>query len=182
MRKHLCKVLAVLFAVASVTSGCDSRKTTESLNNKNDSLKFARSVMKAYGTESVLAEQEQEPPQKAGMMAGDSMRPISWETYVQYRDYYDKNPVLMNPDSKPYKGYTIDASGYNKLLNNPAIKGLYLRLGRKEDGSYTIMILGTDAGGQVLTTSDTLVTGSGNGDSNFDNLNPCPLNCPKIED
>ncbi len=180
MHKNLCIVLASLLFVAYLTSGCDAGKTTQNLNNKEDSLQFARSVLQKYGSENILLSQEQDSAPSSRVMGMDSMQPITWATYLKYRDYYDQNPLLFNPDKKAYKGYTIDAAGYAKLIGNPAIKGVYLRLGRKEDGSYTIMILGTDASGQILTTSDMLST-EGDGDTNFDNILPCPTNCPKIE-
>lgn len=182
MHNSLLKVLALLFVVVSLSIGCDSRKNGPALSSKNDSLAFARNVMKAYGTENVLSGQEQERPAGARIMDKDSMQPISWATYLKYRDFYDKNPLIFNPDNKPYKGYTIDAAGYAKLMANPAIKGLYLRLGRRDDGSYTIMILGTDASGQVLNSSDSLDLGDGGGDTNFDNILPCPAHCPKVDD
>ncbi len=180
MYKNLLKVLASLLFVASVSSGCDSGNSTQNINSKEDSLKFARSVLQQYGRESILLTQEQDSAPRSRVLGTDGMQPITWETYLKYRDYYDKNPLMFNPDKKPYKGYSIDAAGYARLMNNPAIKGIYLRLGRKDDGSYTIMILGTDANGQVLNTSDSL-SADGDGDSNFDNILPCPTNCPKIE-
>lgn len=180
MHKNLLKVLASLLFIAWVLSGCDSGNTTQNFNNKEDSLQFARSVMQQYGRSSVLLSQEKDSAPRSRVMGMDSMQPITWKTYLKYRDHYDQNPLIFNPDKTAYKGYTIDAAGYARLMNNPSIKGLYLRLGRKDDGSYTIMILGTDAEGQVLNTSDSLST-KGGGDSNFDNILPCPVNCPKIE-
>ncbi len=180
MYKNLLKVLASLLVVAFATAGCNSGDSTQSFNSKNDSLQFARSVLQQYGRESVLQSQEQDSVPRARVMGVDSMQPITWKTYLKYKDYYDQNPLIFNPDRKAYKGYTIDAAGYTRLMNNPAIKGLYLRLGRRDDGSYTIMILGTDANGEVLITSDSLRT-DGDGDSNFDNILPCPINCPKID-
>jgi len=181
MHKNLCKVLALLLFVGYLTSGCDAGNTGQNLNNKEDSLKFARSVMQQYGRESLLLSQEQDSLPRSGEMGMDSMQPITWKTYLKYRDYYDRNPLIFNPDKTAYKGYTIDAAGYARLMNNTAIKGLYLRLGRKDDGSYTIMILGTDASGEVLQTSDSLSTKGDGSPSNFDNILPCPTHCPKIE-
>ncbi len=181
MYNSLLKVLALVLFVGALTASCDSGKNGPTLTNKNDSLTFARNVMKAYGGEAILSDQQQDRPAGARTMGKDSMQPISWATYLKYKNYYDKNPLIFNPDNKAYKGYTIDAAGYARLMSNPAIKGLYLRLGRKDDGSYTIMILGTDGSGQVLNSSDSLELG-GNGDTNFDNVIPCPTNCPKVDE
>ncbi len=180
MYKHLLKVLASLLVVAFAMAGCNSGDSSQAFRSKNDSLQFARTVMQQYGRESVLLTQEQDSAPRASVMGVDSMQPITWKTYLKYKDYYDKNPLIFNPNKQAYKGYTIDAVGYARLLNNAAIKGLYLRLGRRDDGSYTIMILGTDANGQVLSSSDSLST-EGDGDSNFDNILACPTNCPSIE-
>ncbi|RYF89566.1 MAG: hypothetical protein EOO03_05755 [Chitinophagaceae bacterium] len=182
MRKNVFQVLVAVCLVAGIFLSCDSRNSTQPLNTKSDSLAFARTVMQAYGSEALMQEEQQPPAQTRNLMGADSMQPISWATFEQYKKAYDKSPKIFNLQNQPYKGFTIDATGYSKLQGNPTIKGLYLRLGLKEDGSYTIMVLGTGASGQVLTTLDTLVTGNGDDGTNYDNLRPCPSHCPDIDD
>ncbi len=145
-------------------------------STKEDSLSFARSVMEKYPA--TLTTLQDSTPAKAQPFSANGMQPISWDTVVSYRTYYDKYPLIFNPQKQPYKGFSIDATGYTNLLSNPAIKGLYLRLGRKGDGSYTIMVLGADSAGNILQT-DAALPATSEAISNFDNVAPCPDVCPR---
>ena len=145
-------------------------------STKEDSLSFARSVMEKYpGT---LTTMQDSIPAKAKPFSENGMQPISWDTVVSYRTYYDKNPLIFNPQKQPYKGFSIEAAGYTNLLSNPAIKGLYLRFGRKGDGTYTMMVLGADSDGNILQTGAELPATS-QAISNFDHVGSCPDACPK---
>jgi hypothetical protein len=181
MLKFYCKLSAILFFTTVFLYSCNNGKSGNQFNSKEDSLSFAKDVMQKYGKEGSLLLPEQDTPLKARPLLGKGMEPISWETVVKFKDYYDKDPQLFNLDKQPYKGFSIDTAGYTMLMSNTHIKGLYLRLGRKDDGAYTIMILGTDANGQVLQTKNSLLKTTGDENSNFDQVIPCPTNCPDID-
>jgi hypothetical protein len=163
--------------------GCNSGSSSPTLNNKQDSLSFARDIIKLYEAEQpgrILSQQQDSIVQSTISVTG-GMQPIGWDTFEKYKKYYDENPLLFNPLKQAYKGFMVDTAGYNMLMGNTEIKGLYLRLGRKEDGAYTIMILGTNASGQVIQTSGAMINTSATDPSNFDHLNPCPQDCPDID-
>lgn len=163
----------ILFFCAVSFNACNGDGAKQ-FSTKEDSLSFARSVMEKYPVG--LKSMQDSTPAKALPFSQTGLQPISWDTVVSYRNYYDKNPLLFNPLKQPYKGFSIDAAGYTNLLSNSAIKGLYLRLGRKGDGAYTIMVLGTDNAGNILQT-DAALPATSQAISNFDNLNPCPDIC-----
>lgn len=164
----------ILFLCAVSFTACNENRGTQ-FSSKEDSLSFAKSVMEKYPDG--ITSMQDSTPAKALPFSEKGMQPISWDTVVNYRTFYDKNPLLFNPLKQPYKGFSIDAAGYTNLLGNPAIKGLYLRLGRKGDGSYTIMVLGTDSAGNILQTGAALPATS-EAISNFDHLGSCPDTCP----
>lgn len=147
---------------------------------KQDSLSFAQAVMEKYPG--------QRPAPVSASLQDTAvpqpyvMQPITWETVKKYQSNYDSDPQLKTPTGLYYKGFSIDTAGYSTLIRTPAIKSLYLRLGRRDDGSYTVMILGMDAKGNIIHT----ITGPGTGyegdePTNFDNLPPCPANCPPLD-
>lgn len=172
--KFLSIGIIIFFCVVSFTA-CNGDGAKQ-FSTKEDSVSFARSVLEKYP--GGITSMQDTTPSIAQPFSEKGMQPISWDTVVSYRNYYDKSPLLFNPLKQPYKGFSIDAAGYTNLLSNPAIKGLYLRLGRKGDGSYTIMVLGTDSEGNILQTGAALPATS-QAISNFDNTIPCPDLCPR---
>jgi hypothetical protein len=172
-------IACCLAAVAGLFfTGCKSNGSESPFSTKEDSIKFARAVYKLYPKE---VRQDADTL----IMPGTGVQPIPWDTVLAYQNYYDRDPKIFDPANKPYKGFSIDPNGYNMITANTAIKGLYLRLGRKADGSYTIMLLGTDTAGNILQKKNLEARpagGDGGGSTNFDNTIPCPANCPDNDD
>jgi hypothetical protein len=170
-------ILATLITCAGLLalSSCNDNTGGTSFKTKEDSINFAKSVMEIYpdSARPVIR-------RMARSMAADTvnpgMMPIPWDTLTNYvKAYNEDSRKLLNPNGKPYEGFTIDAEGYRLLLENADIQGLYLRLAKKADGSYTIIIMGTDGNGKPLQNS---ATPPSSGNSIFDNLRPCPDVCP----
>ena len=158
---------------------CGGNESGRQFATKQDSLAFAKAVMEKYpAAEEKIVGPDTTAPVKGRTFQAGGMEPISWETVKKYSAGYDKYQPIKSPSGQGYKGFSIDSAGYNMLLQNKLIKGLYLRLGRKDDGSYTIMILGLDDKGNIITTK-----GNANNpdDTNFDQLPPCPTDCPTEE-
>ncbi len=173
MQKKTLFVAAVL-AISSSIISCDSTDS-KTFSNKNDSVAFARAVLDQY------------PEASSGRLVsdttgfplpgpGDGFSPISWETVEDYSKRYDADPCLKSPTGVFYQGFSIDTAGYTRLMRTPSIKGLFMRLGKKPDGGYTIMILGTDAEGKIINTAS--VAGAPKDSTNFDQIPPCPAQCP----
>lgn len=185
MRKFLSVSLLGTFLVCSLFIGCDSNSGKQ-FASKQDSLSFAQAVMEKYPGEKAgdSFQQDTSGPakgrtfQQAGSTEG--VQPISWDTVLMYQANYDKDPQMKSPKGYYYQGFSVDSAAYQSIIKTPSIKGLYLRLGKKTDGSYTIMLLGLDAKGNVMGgNKSNKADGGANGDTNFDNTNPCPENCPE---
>ncbi len=184
MQKTFIQSLAGLLVTSAFLYSCTGN-SGQQFSSKEDSVRFARAVMEKYPGEKqgVPLAADTVPAEKGKDIQAPKptgMQPISWETVLQYSESYDKDPQLKSPYGYYYKGFTIDTAGYNMLLKNATIKGLFLRLGKKVDGSYTIMVLGLDQkGGMVYSGGISAKGGVALKDSsNFDNLNPCPEVCP----
>jgi hypothetical protein len=144
------------------------------LKSRADSLRFARGYFDKYPEENSLKIKYR----SADSVVAKGVHPITWLEVEKYKKSYDKHPLIFSSDGKALNGFLIDSTGYALILGNKNIKGLYLRLGKKDDGAFTIMLLGTDAKGAVIR--DTTYTNQGTYDTNgdFDNVLPCPTNCP----
>ncbi len=163
--------LCILLTYTSCTSGGSGFTT------KQDSLNFAKAYFNKYPDEnSVIAKYNSDDS-----VVAKGFGPISWTTVKAYEQAYDKNPLIFSLDGKPLKGYIIDTAGYSMLKANKAIKGIYMRLGKKADGAITIMILGLDASGEILKDSAEKMPGE-NPPGTYDNTDPCPKNCPANDD
>lgn len=164
----------------SVPTSCTQQQGGTILKTKTDSVQFAKAVYALYPTEVVQAPildtLAPSITDKEGVM------PIPWDTVLAYKQFYAKNPQLYNPSKQPYEGFSIDPNGYRMIKENELIKGLYLCLGRKGDGAYTIMLLGTDENGYLINKGKTQGRLANPKDStNFDNVVPCPEQCIPIE-
>ena len=170
MQKNtLFAMLFVAVCILFIACGGNEGKT---FSNKTDSMAFAKAVIEQYENE----------PRAGRVLAdtlenGDGFSPISWEQVEDYSKRYDANACLKSADGVIYQGFCIDTAGYNRLLRTKEIKGLYLRLGTKPNGANTIMILGTDQNGKIITTGGSAAVAPKDS-TNFDNLNGCPTNCP----
>jgi len=168
-----------LFLFFSLTS-CTRQKGGSSFTSKSDSVQFAKAVYALYPNEVTepLVTDTLTPP----ITDQEGVRPIPWDTVLSYKQYYAKNPLLYNPQKQAYQGFSIDPNGYSMIKGNELIKGLYLCLGRKGDGAYTIMLLGTDENGNLINKGDTQGKLANPKDSsNFDHVIPCPDQCIVIE-
>lgn len=165
--------LALLCALITYTS-CVNQ--TSEFRTKEDSLKFAKSIFAKYPDEnSVITPYRYEDTSMKKVF-----KPISWEEVETYKKLYDRKPIIYGPDGVAMKGYFIDSTGYSMIKSNPIIKGLYLRLGRKPDGLFTIMVLGTDRKGNVVRDmmGKEMLPKQPKDSTNFDNTPPCPNDCP----
>lgn len=185
MQKSFIQSLAGAVLICSLLYSCDSGSGGQQFNSKEDSLRFAQSVMQQYPGESLGASLQQDttgPAKgKTFQQAGpeDAVRPISWDTVLLYQSNYDKNPQIKSPKGYYYQGFSIDSASYQTIIKTPSIKSLFFRLGRKNDGSYTIMVLGLDAKGNVMGgDKSNKADGGPNDDTNWDNTYPCPETCP----
>lgn len=173
MQKYLHPLVIALLIVAGF-SRCSNPASGTIFQTKEDSINFARAVYQLYRQDVTNS-----APDTSLLPGTDGVHPITWDTVQAYQEFYDKDPRLFNLKNEPYKGFSIDANGYAWIKKNTAIQGLYLRLGRKGDGSYTIMLLGTDSSGNILQKKSLRTAADANGDpSNFDNTIPCPDDCP----
>jgi hypothetical protein len=177
------KSIYVACCIAAVSAiffmSCKSGGSKDPFSTKEDSVKFARAVYKLYPKEVT------QDVDDTLVLPGNGVQPITWDTVLAYQNYYDKEPKIFDPGNKPYMGFSVDPNGYKMITSNTAIKGLYLRLGRKGDGSYTIMLLATDTAGNILQKKNLEARpagGGGGGSTNFDNTVPCPANCPDNDD
>lgn len=169
---------------------CKNQQASNPFPTKADSIQFAKMVIKTYPD--WRGEQLPGPDSPGSMQPGKGILPISWDTVKSYQANYDADPKLYNPAKVAYKGFRIDPAGYAVIIGNEKIQGLYLRLGKKNNGEYTIMVLGTDSTGNLVNGASTTTakmmqdsSGDGNGaedDTNYDHLDPCPQNCPDNDD
>ncbi|MCP9752558.1 hypothetical protein [Ferruginibacter sp. HRS2-29] len=160
--------IAVLFTYTSCTTGGGGGFTS-----KEDSMKFAQAYFDKYPEEnSVKVKYGDTLPMK-------SLQPITWVEETRYSKSYDKKPLIYSPTGVALQGFFVDSSGFAQVLANKAIKGLYLRFGKKDDGSFTIMLLGTDGNNKLI--KDSVKGGGYGGDipSNYDNTPSCPNHCPE---
>jgi len=178
MQNKFTSVLAAGIAAIYLLSSCTGTSST-TFSTKEDSIRFAQSVMEKYPGEQLSASTDTVSPAKGrNLRNAQGLTPISWATVVEYESAYDKDPQLKAPEGYYYQGFMIDPSGYDQLLKTPSIKGLYLRLGKKPDGSYTVMLLGLNKDGKIIHSSDSTNLDPGNDETNFDQVPACPQVCP----
>lgn len=180
MKKYFSLLTALLLFTIVLLSSCDNDKAGKVFSSKEDSVQFAKTVIKQYPGSFLEMGDTSTLPTK-----GKGVQPIPWDTVLAYKDYYDKDPKLFNLQNEAYKGFTIDPAGYSRIMKNARVKGIYLRLGRKVNGEYTIMLLGTDGNGKIISQEE--LPGqqrevySPKDTTDYDRLDPCPANCPPIE-
>lgn len=175
--KLLTAFAATLLLCFALTQTSCSNGNDVVFKTKDDSLKFAKAYYQKYPGENSVTTQY-----RSDSAGATGFGPILWKDVLNYEAAYDKQPIIYNPAGVALQGFAIDTTGYSMIQKNPIIKGLYLRFGRKYDGSFTIMVLGTNAKGYIMT--DNIAKDSTLGDgapSNFDNIPPCPQICPTVE-
>lgn len=175
MQKKL-RFAAAVSAVCISLISCDSNDS-KTFSSKSDSLAFAKAVMDQYPEERAGRSVRDTTNPVSDPKPSDGFSPISWATVEAYSKNYDADACLKSPIGQYYQGFSIDTAGYNRLKRTLSIKGLYLRLGKKADGSYTIMVLGTDSNGNIINTGITSMAPLDS--TNFDNVRTCPDFCPE---
>ncbi|MFT3979691.1 MAG: hypothetical protein QM687_04420 [Ferruginibacter sp.] len=170
------KIYPVLTLASLLLYGC-GQNDTKPLETKEDSLVFARSIMDKYPQEGLHQQKPADtiPGGKGGTAEKYGFSPISWSTAQSYMANYDKDPQLKSPYGYYYQGFCVDTAGMIILRQTKEIKGLFLRIGKKDNGEYTVMVLGTNASGKII---DTLSKDGDPKGTNFDALDPCPNTCP----
>lgn len=157
------------------TTGC--QQPGKAFTTKEDSLNFAKAYFNQYPEENSV-----KTKLKSDSGSASAVQPLNWAEVLRYRDQYDKQPLIYNIKGDALKGFSVDANGYNQIKSNSFIKGLYLRLGRKDDGTFTIMLLGTDGNGKVLGENQQTqrkALKDSTEQTDYDNVEPCPANCPE---
>ena len=175
MKRTISIIGAICIASLIFSTSCNQAGTA--FTTKADSLNFAKAYFNQYPEENSV-----KIKLKSEIGSASAVQPINWQEVTRYRDQYDKQPLIYNFKEEALKGFLVDANGYKKIQSNSNIKGLYLRLARKDDGSFTIMLLGTDESGKVIEGNKQNQMKSAKDsteDSDFDNLDPCPENCPE---
>ncbi len=180
MKKHFALLPAALLLTIVMMNACQNKQEGKSFNSKEDSVQFAKTVIEQYPNSFLETGDTSILPTKPG-----GLQPIPWDTVLAYKNYYDKDPKLFNLENLPYKGFNIDPDGYRRIMKNAKVKGIYLRMGRRPSGEYTIMLLGTDSSGKIVSQVEVPAL-AGNETSpkdttDYDHLEPCPTNCPDID-
>lgn len=145
-------------------------------NNREDSLKFAKAYFDQYPEDNSV-----KTLLKSDSGSSSAVQPLNWEEVLRFREQYDKHPLIYNLKGEALKGFMVEAIGYDKIKMNNNIKGLYLRFARRDNGAFSIMLLGTDEKGNVIGENQRAQKKSAKDsaeDSDFDNLEPCPIDCP----
>ncbi len=172
--KKLTVIAAITAILGLITFASCNSGDGVTLKSRADSLRVARAYFNKYPDENSLKIKYQ----SADSIVAKGVRPITWGEVERYKANYDKRPLIFNPDGKALNGFLIDSTGYSLIVRNKNIKGLYLRLGKKDDEVFTIMLLGTDITGAVIRDSGYVNQGTYSASGNFDNVLPCPTNCP----
>lgn len=156
--------------------GCNETSSSK-MQTQSDSLEFARKIIEMYPDSTVATAPLTARTSRAPL--GDTSIDLSgflpWDSVIKFKDNYDKDPFVIPGVTKGYFGFMVSKETYRAMLDNTNIEGLYLRFGRKSDGNYTIMLLGTNAAGNLIEFSNEQAAGA---HGNFDNTLPCPSNCP----
>lgn len=174
MLRKITLLCVIILAGLLFITGCN--QPGSNFTTKEDSLNFAKAYFDQYPEENSV-----KTKLKSDTGSATAVQPISWEEVLRYRDQYDKQPLIYNLKGEALKGFAVDANGYNQIKMNNNIRGLYLRLARKDDGTFTIMLLGTDDKGNVIgdnTQTQLKSATDSSKDSDFDYVDPCPANCP----
>lgn len=173
--KLLLKIfLSIFLCVILISlSACNDNAGKDNFKTKQDSLAFAKTVFKAYPNEKNLPLVVTFAERSSEKMLSE---PVAWDTIDKYKTQYDISPLLQKPGGGAYyKGFILNTASFTTFKNNTNCSQLYFRLGKNDNGEYTIMVLPMDAKRNLLQS--TPVTGVGQ-NLNQDHLDPCPSECP----
>jgi hypothetical protein len=164
-------ILCAFLLSGALLQACTEQGST-TFKSKEDSIRFARSVLANYPD----ALSDTSRPSVAPQGPGQGVAPINNQLMRAYFRLYDADPKLFTPGGQPYQGFGIDTAGWKSIKNNPKIFGLFMRLGRKPDSSYTIVLQGLDARGRIINNG--LKDGAPKDTTNYDQVLDCPNSCP----
>lgn len=164
--KKLISSLPILLLV--FLAACNNQSKSTQFKTREDSLAFARAVISAYDT-SWKPESLAVTERDVQKFSAAAFAPITWQDVVDFSNSHDAAP-LFRRGGVPVKGLMVDANGLSYIRSLPAAtySKLYLRFGKKADGSYTVMLMPVRTNGQVDKVDN----------KNYDHLDPCPSSCP----
>jgi hypothetical protein len=168
----LLAVLIIMFA-----SCCNNDKQSSgSKEAPIDSLKIVKAYLKKHPQPMVVSFDS------VHSVASKDMEPIDWEKDVtRYAGNYDEYPAMIKANDTPMRGWRIYENDLDLIRKKVNYRQLYLRLGRRGDGSYTLMILPLKGDGSVLYRrgkNPKRRPMTDPPDNNYDHLDPCPDQCP----
>lgn len=160
------KLIPTLISMIFVITACNNQSESTCFKTREDSLAFAKLVMEKYPDTLPKEEMKIWVSQENKIAAAG---PISWATVEAYSASHDSSP-LFRIGGQTVKGLMVDATGLNYVrgLSAANYSKLYLRFGKKPDGSYTVIILPVKTNGEIEKIDN----------RNYDHLDPCPTSCP----
>ena len=176
--KKILKLSTIILLLFSLNACINDNKQSfgETLKSKEDSVKFAETIMEKYSINKKVEFTSAQSNFKNINPTIRSFNPVDWDLIVANAGNYDTFPLGIRE-----KGFMIDERGINFIKANDRYKRIYLRFGKRSNDpniktDYTVMIIPLDGTGKVLYKG---VAQSGIGDdSNYDELDPCPSACP----
>lgn len=133
----------------------EETKTTQAINGKGNS------IVLQFGD-----------PSKKNLTV---MEPISPKQVGDWARAWDDEAPIKDNYGKIVKGWRIDKDAL-QLIKDKGYEEIYLRLGKKGNKLYTVMVLGMKGGGVMQPPSDIQ---KADDSDNFDHLDPCPVTgCP----
>ena len=163
-------LIAVIISMGIIGAVSCNETGSGKAGTKEDSLRIAKKIAEDYPVElSKLSSMS-----KSALSLEQTY--ITWDTVLAYKNDYDKNPLFCIEGKEPIKGFLVNKETYKSMMENTNIEGLYLRFGKKGDGTYTMMLLGTDAEGNLLEMTNEVDPDQPR--ANFDHSSPCPTSCP----
>jgi hypothetical protein len=173
--KILLRPLTVVFISASIflLAACNETGASgpkDCFKNQKDSIDFAKAVYEKYK----IAEAAKVVSFVDDHLKITQSQPVHWDTISKYAVNYDKAPILTKPDKTAYKGFILNSASFTQFKDNVSCAQLYFRLGKKDNGEYTIMVLPMDANNAILQNRVL----PPNQNLNHDHLDPCPTVCP----
>jgi len=160
-----------LFAILLSFTACNDDSGKDCFKTKQDSLAFAKAVLKTYPNEKNLPLVVTFAERSAAIAPSE---PVAWDTIDRYKRQYDQSPLLQKPGGAYYKGFILNATSFAAFKSNANCAQLYLRLGTKDNGEYTIMVLPMDKSKNLLQS----MPSPAGMNLNHDHLDPCPSECP----
>ncbi len=149
----------------------ENNTVNDCFKTKKDSVDFAKLVYEKYQLDTGAKQVSFVDPSLKTMQS----EAVPWDTITKYAANYDRNPILTQPGGGlNYKGFKLNATSFSQMKNNASCAQLYFRLGKKDNGDYTFMVLPMNSNNDIIQTRS-LPAGQ---NINHDHLDPCPTVCP----